>query len=86
MSVTINQAISLVCMRRPTQVRKVAEDNGVDVSDQIKELEGRAAQVRCCNTPCAAFALICNSLANRRRQQAAHLHVENDQCPEFLLR
>lgn len=27
------------------QVRKVAEDNGVDVSDQIKELEGRAAQV-----------------------------------------
>jgi hypothetical protein len=30
---------------RPIQVRKVAEDNGVDVSEQIKELEGRAAQV-----------------------------------------
>jgi hypothetical protein len=30
------------------QVRKVAEDNGVDVSEQIKELEGRAAQVRGC--------------------------------------
>lgn len=28
------------------QVRKVAEDNGVDVSGQIKELEQRAMQVR----------------------------------------
>jgi acetyl-CoA carboxylase carboxyl transferase subunit alpha len=31
---------------RIKEVRKVAEDNGVDVSDQIKELEGRAAQLR----------------------------------------
>ncbi len=27
------------------QVRKVAEENGVDVSEQIKELEQRARQV-----------------------------------------
>jgi acetyl-CoA carboxylase carboxyl transferase subunit alpha len=31
---------------RIKEVRKVAEDNGVDVSEQIKELEGRAAQLR----------------------------------------
>jgi hypothetical protein len=28
-----------------TQVRRVAEDNGVDVSNQIRELESRAMQV-----------------------------------------
>lgn len=29
----------------PDQVRKVAEENGVDVSEQVKELEARAKQV-----------------------------------------
>ncbi len=33
-------------MTRWPQVRKVAEDNGVDVSGQIQELEQRATQVR----------------------------------------
>lgn len=29
----------------PVQVRKVAEENGVDVTEQIRELEDRAQQV-----------------------------------------
>lgn len=36
------------------QVRKVAEQNGVDVSEQIQELEERAKQVRC---RCCEFEL-----------------------------
>ena len=31
---------------KKVQVRKVAEENGVDVTNQIKELEERAKQVR----------------------------------------
>lgn len=41
-----------MCGARPIQVRKVAEDNGVDVSEQIKELEGRAAQVQAGHRVC----------------------------------
>jgi acetyl-CoA carboxylase carboxyl transferase subunit alpha len=36
------------CVGVVLQVRQVAEENGVDVSNQIKELEERAKQVRSC--------------------------------------
>lgn len=35
-------------LTRVIQVRKVAEENGVDVSESIRELEERAKQVTCC--------------------------------------
>jgi len=34
-----------IIIYEPDQVRKVAEENGVDVSEQVKELEARAKQV-----------------------------------------
>lgn len=42
-----NRARVLTC--RGIQVRKVAEENGVDVSESIKELEDRAKQVTFCS-------------------------------------
>lgn len=36
----------MLCIINYTQVRSVAEENGVDVSDQIKELEERARKLR----------------------------------------
>ena len=44
----------------PLQVRKVAEENGVDVSESIRELEDRAKQVgslTCSNMGAAAWPL-----------------------------
>lgn len=42
------RATSAACWRpAPLQVRRVAEENGVDVSASVKELEERARQVRC---------------------------------------
>lgn len=43
------------------QVRKVAEENGVDVSASIAELEGRARQVR----PYSLFQICCDIMSTR---------------------
>jgi hypothetical protein len=45
-------------------VRKVAEENGVDVSQSIAELENRAQQVR--------FFLVCDALERERERPLAH--------------
>lgn len=44
-SLAVRDGISLT---ERLQVRKVAEENGVDVSESIRELEERAKQVTCC--------------------------------------
>ena len=48
------RARAACCIRTKSycmQVRKVAEENGVDVSGQIRELEDRAKQVSTVLTP-----------------------------------
>ena len=47
------------------QVRKVAEENGVDVSEQIKELEQRARQVRDLSPFCCFLFMVRVSLGDR---------------------
>lgn len=57
----------LTCFATLIQVRKVAEDNGVDVTPQIKELESRAKQVSALFGDRLGLVFICLSCKPRRQ-------------------